>query len=104
MAKPGIDIESMQANAGEVAALLKMLSNRNRLLVLCALVTRDHTAGELEALTGLSQPAISQHLAKLRNTHIVTTRKDAQRVIYSLEEPNVRILIETLHAIYCPDL
>lgn len=99
-----LDIETMQANAGEVASLLKMLSNRNRLLVLCALVTRDHTAGELETLTGLSQPAISQHLAKLRHADIVATRRDAQRIIYSLREPNVRAVIETLHSIYCPDL
>lgn len=94
----------MQENAAEVAQLLKLLANRNRLLVLCALVTRDHTAGELEALTGLSQPAVSQHLAKLRNAEIVSTRKAAQRVIYTLKEPNVRAVVETLHSIYCPDL
>ena len=100
----GMDLEAMQASAGEVADMLKMLSNRNRLLVLCALVTRDHTAGELEELTGLSQPAISQHLAKLRNTGIVNTRKDAQRVIYALDEPGVRAVIEVLHRHYCPEL
>ena len=94
----------MQENAADVAQLLKLLANRNRLLVLCALVNREHTAGELEELTGLSQPAVSQHLARLRNAEIVATRKDAQRVIYSLAEPNVRAVIENLHAIYCPDL
>ncbi len=94
----------MQANAGEVAGLLKQLANRNRLLVLCALVTREHTAGELEALTGLSQPAVSQHLARLRKAELVATRKDAQRVVYSLNDPNVRAVIENLHALYCPDL
>ena len=99
-----LDIEAMQANAEEVAGLLKLLSNRNRLLVLCALVTRDHTAGELETLTGLSQPALSQHLAKLREAGIVATRRDAQRIIYSLQEPNVRAVIETLHSSYCPDM
>jgi len=99
-----LNLESMQANAGALADLLKLLSNRNRLLVLCALVARDHTAGELEVLTGLSQPAISQHLAKLRKAGMVTTQKDAQRVIYSLDEPDVRAIIETLHSIYCPDL
>lgn len=94
----------MQENAADVAQLLKLLANRNRLLVLCALVNREHTAGELEELTGLSQPAVSQHLARLRNADIVATRKAAQRVIYSLKEPNVRAVIENLHAIYCPDL
>ena len=100
----GLDIRDMQANAGEAANLLKQLANRNRLLVLCALVTRELTAGELEALTGLSQPAVSQHLARLRNAGLVATRRDAQRIFYSLDDPDVKSVIATLHGIYCPQL
>lgn len=91
----------MQENAEQAAELLKFLSNPSRLLVLCALVTREHTVGELEVLSGLSQSAISQHLAKLREAAIVTTRKDAQKVFYSLSNVEVHAVLETLHEIYC---
>lgn len=93
----------MQANAAQASALLKSLSNPSRLLVLCALVTREHTAGELEALTGISQSAISQHLARLRDDDMVDTRRDAQRIFYSLKNQAVRAVLETLHGLYCPE-
>ncbi|CAA0126191.1 putative HTH-type transcriptional regulator YgaV [Halioglobus japonicus] len=96
-----MDIERMRSNVQQASALLKSLSNPNRLLVLCALVTREHTAGELEELTGLSQSAISQHLARLRDDKIVATRRDGQRIFYSLTSAHVTAMIETLHGIYC---
>ena len=98
-----MDIELMQANAAQASALLKSLSNPSRLLVLCALVTREHTAGELEELTGISQSAISQHLARLRDDDMVDTRRDAQRIFYSLKNQAVRAVLETLHGLYCPE-
>lgn len=98
-----MDIELIQANAAQASALLKSLSNPSRLLVLCALVTREHTAGELEELTGISQSAISQHLARLRSDDMVDTRRDAQRIFYSLKNQAVKAVLETLHEIYCPD-
>ena len=97
-----MDLVSMQENAGQAAALMKSLSNPSRLLVLCALVTREHTVGELEELTGLSQSAISQHLARLRDSGLVETRREAQRIYYSLDKPEVKTVLETLHGIYCP--
>lgn len=93
----------MQANAAQASALLKSLSNPSRLLVLCALVTREHTAGELEELTGISQSAISQHLARLRDDDMVDTRRDAQRIFYSLKNQAARAVLETLHGLYCPE-
>jgi DNA-binding transcriptional ArsR family regulator len=98
-----MDIDVMQANADEASKLLKMLANTSRLLVLCALVTREHTVGELEELTGLSQSAISQHLARLREADIVSTRRDAQRIFYSLCNVEARTVLEALHGIYCPE-
>ncbi len=93
----------MQENAQEACSLLKTLSNTSRLLVLCALVTREHTVGELEELTGLSQSAISQHLARLREEGVVATRRDAQRIFYSLTNAEVAAVLETLHGLYCPE-
>ena len=99
-----MDIDAMQRNAGDAADLLKSLANPSRLLVLCALVNREHTAGELEELAGLSQSAVSQHLARLRKQGLVTTRRDGQRIYYALCDDHVRRLLETMHDIYCVDL
>jgi len=96
-----MDLEMMQANAQKASALLKSLANPSRLMVLCALVTREHTVTELEALTGLSQSALSQHLARLRDEGIVTTRREAQRAFYRLSNPDVAAILETMHGIYC---
>ena len=95
-----MDIELMHKNVEQASMLLKSLANPNRLLVLCALVTREYTAGELEQLTGLSQSAISQHLARLREEQVVATRREAQRIYYSLSSAPVAAVIETLHGIY----
>jgi DNA-binding transcriptional ArsR family regulator len=93
----------MQNNADAAAGLLKSLANSSRLMVLCALVSREHTVGELEQLTGLSQSAISQHMARLREAGIVSTRRDAQRIFYSLDNAEVRAVLETLHSVYCAE-
>jgi len=96
-----MDLETLQENAAKASALLKSLANPSRLMVLCALVSREHTVTELETLTGLSQSALSQHLARLRDEKIVTTRRDAQRVFYRLSNPNVTAILETMYGIYC---
>jgi len=101
MSTEDMDLETMQNNAEAAARLLKSIANPNRLMLLCALVTREHTVGELEELTGLSQSAISQHLARLRDEEIVHPRRDAQRIYYSLKSGNVRQILETMHGIYC---
>ncbi|MCL4104482.1 UNVERIFIED_CONTAM: hypothetical protein GTU68_047444 [Idotea baltica] len=93
----------MQGNIEAASSLLKTLANTSRLQVLCALVSREHTVGELEVLTGLSQPAISQHLARMRDEEIVATRREAQTIFYSLHKPEVRAILETLHRLYCSD-
>ena len=99
-----MDITAMQENAQQATRLLKSLANPSRLLVLCALVTREHTVGELEELTGLSQSAVSQHLARLRDDGLVSTHREAQRIYYSLDNPKVTAILGTLHDIYCPDI
>jgi DNA-binding transcriptional ArsR family regulator len=98
-----IDVHVMQTHAQEASGFLKTLANPSRLLVLCALVTREHTAGELEALTDLSQSAISQHLAKLREAKMVSTRREAQRIFYALSNAEVRVILQALYSIYCSE-
>lgn len=99
-----MDLALMQANAEQASALLKSLANPSRLLVLCALLSREYTAGELEELVGLSQSAVSQHLARLRKEKLVTTRRDGQKIFYRLDDSDVRCVLEALHSVYCRDL
>ncbi len=97
-----MDVQAMQASSEQAARFMKMLAHPSRLLVLCALVDREHSAGELEALTGLGQSAISQHLARLRESEIVCTRREAQCIYYSLADHRAQAVLETLHSQFCP--
>ena len=71
-------------------------------MVLCQLVEGEHAVGALQEGSGLSQSALSQHLAKLRDAGLVATRREAQTIYYSLADPKAARVIETLAAIYCP--
>ena len=97
-----LPIEQFAAKAGEAARLLKALSHEARLMVLCQLVEGEHSAGALQEKSGLSQSALSQHLAKLRDEALVETRREAQTIYYRLADPNAARVLETLAAIYCP--
>ncbi|HEY6893792.1 MAG TPA: metalloregulator ArsR/SmtB family transcription factor [Rhodanobacteraceae bacterium] len=90
----------MRRNADAAARLLKTLANDQRLRVLCFLFDQELSVGEINERVELSQSALSQHLAKLRAEGIVTTRRDAQTIYYSLADGAVRQIIATLHDIY----
>jgi len=91
----------MRAHAGDATRLLKALANESRLMVLCLLSEGERSVGELNAELDLSQSALSQHLALLRNDALVRTRRDAQTIYYRLADGPARKLIATLHGIYC---
>lgn len=91
----------MRAHAGEASALLKALANEQRLLILCHLAEGELAVGELQERLELSQSALSQHLAKLREASLVRTRRDAQTVYYGLADGPAQALMATLHGIYC---
>ncbi len=94
----------LQARAAEVADHLGLLSNANRLMVLCHLLEGELSVGALQAQLNLSQSALSQHLARLRNAKMVITRRDRQTIYYQIADPKVHQMIEALYAIYCdPD-
>jgi len=96
-----IDAETMRAHAADAARLLKTLGNEQRLMVLCLLVEAERSVSELNARLDLSQSALSQHLAVLRGDGLVTTRRDAQTIYYSLADGPAQRIIDTLHGIYC---
>lgn len=87
----------LNEGAIEAARLLKAIGNEHRLLVLCLLLKHDEIAvGELQQLVPLSQSALSQHLAKMRNEGLVTYRREAQTLFYRIDDPNVAKVIATL--------
>ena len=77
------------------------MSNEHRLMILCQLARGEKKVGELEELIGLSQSALSQHLARLRRDDLVKTRREAQTIYYSLSGPEAQSVIETLYGLYC---
>jgi DNA-binding transcriptional ArsR family regulator len=91
----------MQAQAEAAADLLKAMANPQRLRVLCLLIEREMAVGEINALVDLSQSALSQHLAVLREKNLVSTRREAQTVYYSVSDGLVHDIIETLHTAFC---
>ncbi len=96
-----MDVEALHANARRASALLKAMSNQHRLLILCQLTQGERCVSELERIVGLSQSALSQHLARLRQDNLVATRREAQTIYYSLAGPEARAVIETLYGLYC---
>lgn len=96
-----INPDAMQAAADQAAEVLKSLANRHRLLILCQLVDGERSVGELAGFLGARDSTVSQHLALLRKDGLVTTRREAQTIYYSLAPGPARKILETLFEIYC---
>ncbi len=90
------DLSELKANANSMAQRLKIMSHPERLLMLCRLDEGEASVNELVELSGLSQSAVSQHLAMLREEQVVATRGEAQTRYYSLRDPQVRAIIHAL--------
>jgi len=93
------DLGLVSRNAPRASAILKAMSNRHRLLILCQLVNGEKSVGQLEEFIGLSQSALSQHLARLRHQDLVKTRRQAQTIFYSLDGEEATSIIKALYVI-----
>ena len=92
----------MEEKAKQVAELLKLLANENRLLLLCALLEHPMTVGELgEHTPKIGQSALSQHLHALRSAGLVADRRNGQYVVYSVADERVRVLLAVRREQYC---
>ncbi|HDZ81579.1 MAG TPA: transcriptional regulator [Roseobacter sp.] len=91
----------LQSRAIEVSEHLALLSNANRLMVLCHLLDGEQSVGSLQAQLNLSQSALSQHLAKLRDAGMVATRRERQTIFYRIADTRVQRMIDALYGIYC---
>ncbi len=96
-----IDFEAMHRSASDAVRLLKSLANESRLMVMCVLSEGEISVGNLNQRIDLSQSALSQHLAILREQGLVRTRRESQTIYYSLSDSAAISLIETLHDIFC---
>lgn len=96
-----VDPDAMRVHAGDATRLLKALSNRSRLMILCTLARGELTVGQINEQLPLSQSALSQHLAVLRRDALVHTRRAAQTIHYRLADGPAARIIELLHDIYC---
>lgn len=95
------EMQELHDMAAHAVELLKAMANEWRLMILCQLAEGEKTVSELQSILGLSQSALSQHLAILRRERIVQSRKHAQSVSYSLSGEDATKVMETLHDVFC---
>jgi len=91
----------MQEHATDAAGLMKALGNESRLMILCVLAEGERSVGDLNTIVPLSQSALSQQLARLRQQGLVETRRESQTIYYSLGKGPADRIINLLHDIYC---
>jgi DNA-binding transcriptional ArsR family regulator len=98
---PQLDLDAMRRNASDAVSLLKGLANESRLMILCVLSEGELSVGQLNQRIKLSQSALSQHLAVLREQELVQTRRESQTIYYRLADTTALTIIELLHDVYC---
>lgn len=96
-----MDLEKMKDSARGVSDLLKMLGHPDRLMVLCQLNEGEMSVGDLSRNLNIKQSPLSQHLARMRYEGVVTSRREAQTIYYSIADQNVAQLVSLLYLLYC---
>lgn len=97
------DFSGMDENINKAVGLMKALSNRHRLMILCLLQEGELSVSEINDRIAIPQSTLSQHLAWLRTEHYVKTRREAQTIYYSLDSREVVEVISVLHRLFCSD-
>src|SRR6478672_8165750 len=102
MPSPTFDPETFEKQAVEVASILRALANERRLMILCRLVEcGEDNVSSLAETVWLSQSALSQHLAKMREEGLVAFRRESQTIWYRIDDPRTEQLLATLHRLFC---
>ena len=96
-----LDLDKMKASAGNACRLMKVLSNPDRLMLLCQLSQGEKRVGELEEILGIVQPTLSQQLTVLRDEELVTTRRDGKNIYYQIASPQALAVMNILYAQFC---
>ena len=96
------DPDTFEKRAVEVADILRALANERRLMILCRLVEcGEDNVGSLAEAVGLSQSAVSKHLAKMREEGLVAFRRESQTLWYRISDPRIEQLFATLYTLFC---
>jgi len=95
------NLDDMKQSADKASALMKTLGHQGRLMILCQLATGEKSVGELSRLLDIPQSPLSQHLSRMRTEALVTPRRDAQTIYYSLNSDEAGKIIECLYGLYC---
>jgi len=98
----GVAAAELAGAAGRAARLLRLMGHDARLMILCYLAESEQHVGALEAKLGLSQSALSQHLARLRAEGLVATRRSGQQIFYRLASKEAARILAVVHELYCP--
>lgn len=96
------DLAMFEESAGRAATLLRLLGNEKRLMLLCQLADGELSVRDIQSRVGLSQSALSQHLALLRAEGVVGTRRESQTIYYRIVDHAAMRIIETLAELFCP--
>jgi len=94
-------IDDLRESAAQACNLLKVMANEDRLLLMCQLINAELNVSELEAMTEIRQPSLSQQLGVLRDEGLVSTRRAGKFIYYTLSSPEVVSVMQTLHSLYC---
>ena len=96
------NVEQMREAAGQATAMLRVLANEARLLLLCQLAQGEACVSELEELLGIHQPTLSQQLGIFRTEEIVSTRREGKKIFYRVSDSQAISVLATLYGLYCP--
>ena len=97
-----LEIASMHDSVDIVVTILKSLANTDRLLILCHLAKQELNVSQIEEITQINQPALSQQLMMLRKSDVVSTRRDGKQIFYSIKDEKLVHVLNTLYQLYCP--
>jgi ArsR family transcriptional regulator len=95
------EIEQQQNAAAQACKLMKVLSNPDRLMILCQLTKGEKCVSALESMLGIAQPTLSQQLTVLREEGLVATRRAGKHIFYQISSPRAIAVMEVLFAQFC---
>lgn len=97
MSAVSLELEQMHRSAEQACKLMKVLSNPDRLMILCQLSKGELKVGEIEEMLGIEQPTLSQQLTVLRDEELVSTRREGKNIYYQVTSPRALAVIGTLY-------
>jgi DNA-binding transcriptional ArsR family regulator len=101
MSAVSLELEQMHRSAEQACKLMKVLSNPDRLMILCQLTKGELRVGEIEEMLGIEQPTLSQQLTVLRDEELVSTRREGKNIYYQVTSPRALAVIGTLYEQFC---